>query len=240
MAKKVIIPLDMGNDIFVRTIDGLKENFNIEKVTEHFLSGKLLEWLNGRHYDEEAAQVQELMAQNDKDNLASKLGEIFGIEIEDDIDIDSIDNLRQRTNILRTITSDDYILENPQLVAFSQEELDELLKTEDIIYLYGEKFEIDVDIKNRTYIGLNNPEVDFIGGIESHIEDIRNCDLVGEESFNISFDSVNLKKILFTVEFSVAVMDFLFANIVNEETCKIVFPVHEAYGYKLLFNQIYK
>ena len=45
MARKPRIPLDMGNDIMVRTIDELKEHYNAEKVTEYFLNGKLFTWL---------------------------------------------------------------------------------------------------------------------------------------------------------------------------------------------------
>ncbi len=34
MAKKVKFPLDMGNEVYVRTLEELKENYNSEKVTE--------------------------------------------------------------------------------------------------------------------------------------------------------------------------------------------------------------
>ena len=45
MGKRAKFPLDMGNDVKVRSIEELKENFNAEKVTEYFLNGKLLTWL---------------------------------------------------------------------------------------------------------------------------------------------------------------------------------------------------
>ncbi len=91
MAKKVKLPLDMGNDVFVRTLDELKENYNSEKAVESFLDGRLLTWLDDRYYEDEAARVRELSEQGDRDKLAVKLGEIFGVKVETEVDIDVLE-----------------------------------------------------------------------------------------------------------------------------------------------------
>ncbi|MGN0607503.1 MAG: leucine-rich repeat domain-containing protein [Oscillospiraceae bacterium] len=160
--KKVKFPLDMGNDVLVRDIDELKENFNIEKVTEYFLNGKLLTWLNDRFYDEEAEQVEEISSETDKSMIAGKLCRIFEIESESDVDIEAIERRKERLEKLRGITSDDDVLANVDHVAFSQEELGDLLDEDvDVIYLCGEKFRIPLSVKDKKYIGVNMPVIEI-------------------------------------------------------------------------------
>ena len=172
MAKKVKFPLDMGNEVYVRTLEELKENYNTEKVTEYFLDGRLLTWLNDRYFDDEAEQVQELTEQGNKDNLAAKLGKIFGVEIEsEEVDIEALEIRREKLDKLRRITSDDKILENVDNVAFSQEELGDLLDEEkDFIYLCGETFRIPLSVGNVMYIGVNDPTVSISGKGEIDLE----------------------------------------------------------------------
>lgn len=160
MAKKVKFPLDMGNDVKVRSIEELKENYNAEKVTEYFLNGKLLTWLEDRYYDEEAEQVRELAKQSGNGSPAAKLGAIFGIETEEEIDVEALEIRREKLEKLRKITADDEIIKNVDFVAFSQEELGDLLDEEaQVIYLCGESFRIPLSVKNVRYVGVNNPVV---------------------------------------------------------------------------------
>ncbi len=191
MARKPRIPLDMGNDIMVRTIDELKEHYNAEKVTEYFLNGKLFTWLKDRYYDEEAEQVEKLSEQTNLHNPAAKLGEIFGIEIKESVNVEELETRREKLEKLRAITSDDEILDNVDSVAFSQEDLGDLLdvakKNEEkkkIIYLCGDKFRIPLSVKNIKYIGVNNPAVSIGGKGETDLEEsgisFEKCDLPEE------------------------------------------------------------
>ena len=41
MAKKIKFPLEMKDGVMVRTIEELRENFDVEKLVEHYESGKL-------------------------------------------------------------------------------------------------------------------------------------------------------------------------------------------------------
>lgn len=171
MAKKVKFPLDMGNEVYVRTLEELKENYNSEKVTEYFLDGRLLTWLEDRYFDDEAEQVRELMEQDDKNNLAAKLGKIFGVEIQEDVDVENLEIRREKLEKLRNITSDDNVLNNADLVAFSQEELGDLLDNgAEVIYLCGEKFRIPRSVENVRYIGVNKPTVTISGKGEIDLE----------------------------------------------------------------------
>lgn len=238
MAKKVKLPLDMGNER-VRTLDELKENFNIEKIVEHFGSGMLLTWLEDRYYNEEAEKVRELQELNEQgniDNLPLKLGEIFGQEIDEDIDIDvdSIDSKRQRVDMLRKVTGDKYIITHPELVAFNQEELDELVENEEKIYIYGEKFDIDLEYEDMTYICLGKTCIDFIGEL-----DWENFD---SDNDSISFGSIKVVNCNFSEEMLMKYNRFIASiEICGDETeNKIVSIVHEAYGFKSLFEKNYE
>ena len=74
----VKFPLKMKDDVQVRNIAELKENFDIEKVVGYFLDGKLQKRLDDRWYEDESEEVSKLDS-NDSD-LARKLSEIFGVE----------------------------------------------------------------------------------------------------------------------------------------------------------------
>lgn len=179
MPPRVKFPLDMGNGVLVRNIDELKENFNAEKVTEYFLNGKLLVWLNDRYYDEEAEQVEALSSEADKSLLSEKLCGIFGIETKDSIDVEALERRRERLEKLRSVTSDDAILSNVDYVAFSQEELGDLLDEDaEVIYLCGEKFRIPFSVHNKKYIGINTPVVDI--STKSDRIDLKKCGIVVE------------------------------------------------------------
>lgn len=184
MGKKARFPLDMGNDIKVTTIEALKENYNAEKVTEYFLNGKLLTWLEDRYYDEEAEQVRELDQQSGN-NPAAKLAKIFGVEINESVDVEALEIRREKLEKLREITSEDEILDNVDHVAFSQEELGELLDDEvEVIYLCGESFRIPLSVKNVRYVGVNDPAVTISGKGEVDLEAngiiIERCELPEE------------------------------------------------------------
>lgn len=168
MAKRVKFPLNMGKkdgtneDIMVRNLNELKENYNTEKVMWYFSEGKLLTWLEDRYCDDEAEQVRELMEQDCKD--AVKVGKIFGVEIKEDIDVEKLEIRRERLEKLRNITGDDEILNNVDYVAFSQNELVDLLDEEaKVIYLCGENFRIPMSVKNVRCVGVNNPPVSISG-----------------------------------------------------------------------------
>lgn len=203
MAKKVKFPLDMGNDIMVRTIEELKENYNAEKVTECFLNGKLLTWLEDRYYDEEAASVKKLSEQTNLHNPAAKLGEIFGIKVEETVNVEELEIRREKLEKLRAITSDDEILDNVDSVAFSQEDLGDLLDdSADVIYLCGDKFRIPLSVKNIKYIGVNNPAISIGGKGETDLKEsgisFEKCELPEEikEKITTSAKSIGSERMI--------------------------------------------
>ncbi len=154
MAKKEKFALEMRG-VEIRTIEELKKNFSFPAVLEYFRSGKLLTWLNDRYYDEEAEQVDELDKNLPLEELAARLREIFEVE-----DPETAERRRARLEKLSEFTNDKEFTENIDLVAFSQEELGELLDDDvNTVYLCGESFRIPLSVENVRYIGVNSPVI---------------------------------------------------------------------------------
>ena len=159
MAKKIRFPLKMKNGAEVRTLDELKENFDLESVLGYFTDGRLATWLTDRYYDEKAEAVSALSA--DMPDLNAKLCEILEVEYQaenDETDVEVIARRREKLRILSSITDDKEILDNVDLVAMDQDELFDILdESPEKVYLYGEKFSIPMGVKNIKYVGVNNP-----------------------------------------------------------------------------------
>ena len=176
MAKKIKLPLDMGNDVKVRTIEELKEHYNAEKVVSYFLDGQLLTWLEERFYEDEAGKIKKIS--KDSPNISAEIAKAFEIEIQDEVDVEEIEERNERINLLRQFTSDDEILKNVDLVAFSQEDMD-IVHTSDIIYLCGDSFRIPYSVEGKTYIGVNSPTVDIKSNEKIELQSknitVKNC-----------------------------------------------------------------
>lgn len=161
MAKKIRFPLKMKNGAEVRTLDELKENFDIESVLGYFTDGKLATWLADRYYDEKAEAVSALSA--DTPELNAKLCDILEVEYQGDDDVADLDYIQRRNEKLRILsayTDNKDILNNIDIVAMSQDELFDILDEQpEKVYLYGEKFSIPFGAKNVCYIGVNNPVI---------------------------------------------------------------------------------
>lgn len=161
MAKKIRFPLKLKDGAEVRTLDELKENFDLESILGYFTDGKLVTWLADRYYDDKAEAVSALSA--DMPDLNAKLCEILEVEYqaeEDETDMELIARRREKLRILSSITDDGEILDNVDIVAMDQDELFDILdESPEKVYLYGEKFNIPSGKKNVSYVGINEPEV---------------------------------------------------------------------------------
>lgn len=163
MARKIRFPLKMQNGAEVRTLEELKDNFDLESVLGYFTDGKLSTWLSDRYYDEKANAVSALSA--DMADLNARLCEILEVEYQaqsDETDLEIIQKRRKKICVLSNVISDRTILDNVDIVALDQDDLYDILdESPEKIYLYGEKFEIPFGVKNIFYIGLNSPTVVF-------------------------------------------------------------------------------
>lgn len=102
MKRKIKFPLNMGNEIQVRSIEELRNNFNLDRTLKYLLSGKLKIWLKHRGYKHETEQIEEL--EDELNKLAEQLCKIIGVDYEKYIlldnkfDIEEIKNISNKTN----------------------------------------------------------------------------------------------------------------------------------------------
>ena len=166
MAKKIKFPLEMKNGVKVRTLEELKNNFDVEKVLGYLLDGKLINWLKDRRYIKEANEIEKLDINSEL--LTKKLGEIFKIDLQDKkLDIKKIKERNNKIHLLRQYINNNEIINNIDSVALNQEELDKLInENRQVIYIFQEHlddksnfFEIGKDIKNIRFIGINKPKL---------------------------------------------------------------------------------
>ena len=59
MAKLIKFPLEMANGTKVRTLEDLKEHYDIASVIKYYKDGRLLRWLKANYQDEIAENLQE-------------------------------------------------------------------------------------------------------------------------------------------------------------------------------------
>ena len=158
----VKFPLKMADGAMVRTLEDLRDHFDLTTVLAYYDNGRLTKWLENGYYDEEAAAVAAL--HTDTADFTKKLCGILGVDYSENetasVDLGSIAKRNERLQRLKQYTADDTILAAVDRVAFSQEELVELLNqgaTE--IYLLGEQFTIPDGFEDVPYHCINNPVV---------------------------------------------------------------------------------
>ena len=190
---KIKFALKMADGAEVRTLDQLKEHFDLASVLGYYSSGRLYDWLEGRGYDE----AEKLKALNPSSasfqrDLCEVLGVAYSEPENSDLSLSEIAARNGRLERLKRYTVDDAILAAVDRVAFTQEELDTLLAegkcisgisntsigksivqtsfltsapAKRVIYLCGDRFAIPGNIGEITYIGINDPLIHLDGDI---------------------------------------------------------------------------
>ena len=159
MAKKIKFPIEMKDGVMVRTIEELRENFDVEKLVEHYESGKLESWLQDRYYDVELQKISELNREGK--NFVPLLCDCFGITVQEEevseIDAEFLKRRVEKLNHLKSLTEDKMLLSRVDDIAITQEDLIDLLDSgKSEIYLCEGDFTIPVSVPNKTYTGIFN------------------------------------------------------------------------------------
>lgn len=163
MARNIPFLLEMGDGKKVRTIEELREHFDLETVRSYYADGRLIRWLKSRDYEEEAEKIEDLDPH--LDSFEEGLCEVLGVRYEPFLDYSiesysAVEVKNGRREVLRQFTADDKIFASVDNVAFTQEELRNLLeKGRKVIYLCGEQFVISGDVEDISYIGINTPTI---------------------------------------------------------------------------------
>ena len=164
-------PLKMADGADVRTLEELREHFDMKSVLSNYANGKLEKWLRSRYYYDEADAIAKLDPESP--GIHKELCEILAAAYSEanvsssPVVLGEIMKENLRLSKLKQYTADDTILNAVDWVAFDQDELDILLgKISDesrksgekvTVYLCGDKFSLPVDKGNVCYIGINNP-----------------------------------------------------------------------------------
>ena len=160
MVKKIKFPLEMAGNVPVRTLEELREHFDLERTLTYYVDGKLYAWLLDRYYEYEAEKIKELDPKEEK--VCQQLCKILGTACEEDsrVNIDELKSKRKRFEMLKEYTDDEYIMQNIDNIAFNQEDLAKLLdEDKKEIFLCGKHFSIPLWKEGVHYIGVNTPSV---------------------------------------------------------------------------------
>lgn len=158
---KIKSPLMMADGARVRTMEELREHFDIVSVLAYYDSGKLRGWLENYYYDEEADEIGKLdpLSVDIKEKICGILGVSCPGDETEDIALADVSDKNKRLEKLKKFTGDDELLKAVDYVAFTQEELQNLLdEGAKKIYLCQEQGEFEIpDTEGITYIGVNHP-----------------------------------------------------------------------------------
>lgn len=158
MAKQIKFPLGMKNGAEVRSIEELRENFDMESLMKHFLSGKLKRWLESYYYDDILEKIQDLTGE--EENFTEILAEALGITISGDSfnSKDIIRQIRLKEELKRFVSETE--LEEMEYIAESQQDLEQFIDAgHKKIFLYGEKFMLPSRMKDTECIGIRTPVI---------------------------------------------------------------------------------
>lgn len=184
--EKFLLELEGGAQ--VATMEELRQNFDLEKIMDYLEDGRLEKWLRDRFYAAEADAIKTLHP--DDEDTPEKLCDILGVDYEQFADLaEEIFWRRERLEHLLEITDDEEILQHVDDVAFDQEDLEDILSSDEIpevIYLCDEHFTFPsgiLRIKNIHYVGI-------IKNVTVVIESNKEVDL---DALRISFENVRLE-----------------------------------------------
>lgn len=156
MAKKTFA-LELKDGIEVKTIEELRENFDLEKVVEYFKDGRLLEWLEDHFYDDEAEAIESIEV--DDKNTPQKICAALNVECDEDLEFTQ--RIREKKAILSEKIDDQTIIDNATTTALNQDDLANLLHMDyKKIYLCGELFNVPIRMTDMNYVGiLGTPKI---------------------------------------------------------------------------------
>ena len=177
--RKGMFALRLKDNLEMRTLEELRDNFDLEKAVEYFHSGELLQWLEDRFYDDEADAIRELSG--DDSNLAAKL--CAALNVECDVNLEFVRRLHEKKAYLVEHTEDQTIIDNAAATALDQGDLGELIQMGyTTIYLCGEQFNVPIRVAGVKYVGI-------LGAPKIKIRAKSQDDL---DAQNISFENVQL------------------------------------------------
>jgi hypothetical protein len=148
MAKLIKFPLEMANGAKVRTLEDLKEHYDIASVIKYYKDGRLQRWLKANYEDEIAENLQE----SEKQSLRN-IFSVLGLPEPSDEDLKNVD--------LRNIsdTENSTATENENLKAEIKKHLKDTSLLDD-----WKIFQNESDTKDKCVIEFENEKLQTFTG----------------------------------------------------------------------------
>lgn len=200
MKRHIKFPLFMKNDIPIRTLEELRDNFDIESLLVNYANGKLAIWLRDRYYDDLSEEVSKLN-KSSKD-FSQKLCKLLGIDSKkvfvpkNNVNLNQLSEIDKRKKRINQYTSDKTVIENESIVAFDQNQFDSLIgKNVKKVYLIGKEFDLPHISNDLEIIGVDNPTLYITDKIRFALQErkvnVKNGNLKFKESNGLSYDVIS-------------------------------------------------
>ena len=200
MKRHIKFPLFMKNDVPIRTLEELRDNFDIEGLLVNYANGKLAIWLRDRYYDDLSEEISKLN-QSSKE-FTQKLCKLLGIDFKkvvvpkNNVDLNKLSEIDKRKKRISQYTSDKTVIENENIVAFDQDEFDSLIeKNAKKVYLIGKEFNLPHISSDLEIIGVDNSTVYITDKVRFALQgrtvNVKNGNLKFKESNGLSYDVIS-------------------------------------------------
>lgn len=163
------------NDQRLKTLEGLRENFNLTELLERFRRGQLRAWLNCWDFDSELEQVEALSPDLPEQELLEALCRIFGVE----------GNAKEQA--LAAFKEEQEKREEEAKRRKEQQEAEERAKTSIAKPLTLDEIEFD-------WQEAEGPKIDLLTSGTDRFVAIQNGDCNHDKLFFYSYDGLHWKK----------------------------------------------
>ena len=164
------------NDQRLKTLEGLRENFNLTELLERFRGGQLKAWLNCWDFDSELEQVEALSPDLPEQELLEALCRIFGVEGE------------AKEQALAAFKEEQEKREEEAKRRKEQQEAEERAKTSIAKPLTLDEVEFD-------WQEAEGPKVDLLTSGSDRFVAIQNGDYNYDKLFFYSYDGLHWEKV---------------------------------------------
>ena len=207
MARKIKFPLKMKDGYDARSIEELREHFDLESVLGYFADGRLQTWLRDRYLDDEAQQVSELDS-NDSD-LVTKICTILGVEAPVQavsVNVHEINRYNEKKKLLLEKYPDSELLNNIDAVAFNDDDILQIMeKGIKEIYLIDNEFDFPFERNDRKIVKKDGSPL-----TSDNIIHLLDCKFIGKgTSLHIDGDTIAVCRAL-RIQFEN--INFIFAD----------------------------
>lgn len=172
-----------------RSIEELREHFDLESVLGYFADGRLQTWLRDRYFDDEAQQVSELDP-NDSE-LVTKICSILGVEAPEqavNVDVHEINRYNEKRKQLLEKYPEPELLNNIDAVAFNEDDIIQIIeKGIKEIYLIDNEFEFPFELDGGYLVLKNGSSLPY-----TFMSSLFDCKFIGKGA-TLHIDSKDLR-----------------------------------------------